>query len=245
MIEDALVIMPAFNEAGVIGETLAELRDYAAHVLVVDDGSSDGTAAEARAGGAEVLRLATNLNYGGALQAGFRYALKGTRFPWFVTFDADGQHDPAALGDLVSPLREGRCDYVLGSRFLGRGGDDIPLARDIGIRLFARATSLALGRPISDPTSGLAAMSREVARVFLLDLYPQDYPDADVIIMLARMGFRVEEVPVDTRRSRSGKSMHAGLLRPLFYLYKMSLSMLNLATRRDLRERRKEADLAA
>jgi len=244
VIDDALVVMPAYNEAAVIGETLAELMAVAPDVLVVDDGSTDGTADAARRAGAKALKLATNLNYGGALQAGFRYAIRRTDQPYLVTFDADGQHDPAYLQALLEPLRDGRADYVVGSRYLGEGGSPGSISRDLGIRLFARAASYALGRTITDPTSGMIAMTREVARVLLLDLFPQDYPDADVIIMLDKMGFRHVEVPVAIRESKSGKSMHGGVLGPLYYVYKMTLSMLNLATRGDLRAKRKEAEIA-
>ena len=244
MIEDALIIMPAFNEAPVIRDTLAELIPFAGNVLVVDDGSSDGTSAAAAAGGASVLRLATNLGYAGALQAGFRYALRRTNFPFLLTFDADGQHDPAYLSAMLAPLREGRADYVIGSRYLEAGPRAVSRPRELGIRLFARAASLAVGKRITDPTSGLTAMSREVARVFLSELFPPDYPDADVIIMLDRMGFRLSEVPVRIRPSRSQKSMHGGIFRPVYYVAKMSVSMIHLATRGDLPAKRKEAQLA-
>ncbi|HUT51870.1 MAG TPA: glycosyltransferase family 2 protein [bacterium] len=245
MIEDALIVVPAFNEAAVIGDTLHELLAVARYVLVVDDGSTDGTDRAARAAGAQVLRLGANLNYGGALQAGFRYAARRSSLPYVVTFDADGQHDPAHLDALLGPLREGRGDYVLGSRFQGGRAPSLPRSRDLGIRLFARAASLAVGFRVTDPTTGMAAMTREVSRVFLLDLFPQDYPDADVIIMLSRMGFKIIEVPVKMRPSHSGKSMHSGLIRPLYYIAKMSVSMIHLATRGDLREKRKEASIAA
>ena len=240
---DTLLIMPAFNEAAGIARTLAELLPAAPHVLVVDDGSKDDTAARAGAAGAEVLRLATNLGYGGALQAGFRYFIRRTSFPRVVTFDADGQHDPVFLPALVAPLLRGEADYVVGSRFLT--GERERSARASGNRIFSFAASVVTGAPVTDATSGLLALNREVAKVLLLDLFPQDYPDADVLIMLRRMGFRTAEVAVKMRESQSGKSMHAGLLRPLYYTAKMSVSMLHLATRGDLVARRKEAELAA
>lgn len=245
MIEDALVVVPAFNEAAVIGETLKGLLEVAAHVLVVDDGSTDRTRAIARESGAAVLRLCTNLNYGGALQAGFRYALRRTDFPFILTFDADGQHDPAFLEALLEPLRRGLADYTLGSRYLEGGDRSVSGLRHLGTRLLAGAASLAMESRITDPTSGLVGMTREVARVFLTDLFPQDYPDADMIIMLERMGFRIEEAPVRMHPSPSGKSMHSGLMAPLYYIAKMGVSMLHLATRGDLPARRKEAQIAA
>jgi glycosyltransferase involved in cell wall biosynthesis len=245
VIEDALIIIPAFNEAAVLGETLRELQDHARHLLVVDDGSQDQTAAVARASGARCLRLPTNLNDGGALQAGFRYALRKTEFPAFLTFDADGQHDPAALPSLLKPLQEGRADYVLGSRFLAGQPEDLPLPRRVGIRLFAAAASWVLGQRITDPTTGLLGVGREVARMFLSQLFPQDYPDADVLIMLGRMGFRILEVPVVMRPSRRAGSMHGGILRPAYYLAKMSTSMIHLAARGDLLQKRREAHLVS
>ncbi|MFO8056165.1 MAG: glycosyltransferase family 2 protein [bacterium] len=243
--DDVLIVMPAYNEAEVIADTLSGLFEHGFHVLVVDDGSSDDTAEKARRAGAQVLKLAANLNYGGALQAGFRFALRHTDVPYLVSFDADGQHDPAHVDALLRPLREGKADYVIGSRYLEDGARGDSFYRDLGIRLFAKAASLAVGRRITDPTSGMVAFTREVAQVFMLDLFPQDYPDADVIVMLSRMGFAITEVPVSVGSRRSGASMHTGLLRPLYYIAKMTVSMLHLATRGDLREKRKEARIAA
>ncbi len=244
MAEDVLIVMPAYNEGEVIAETLSELMDYGFDVLVVDDGSTDDTGEKAKQAGATVLRLSTNLNYGGALQAGFRFALRHTSAAHLLSFDADGQHDPAEAPGLLQPLREGLADYVIGSRYISntRGHSRY---RDLGIRLFGKAASLAVGRRITDPTSGMAAMTREVASVFLLDLFPQDYPDADVIVMLSRMGFNITELPVSVRSRKSGVSMHTGLLRPLYYLAKMTVSLLHIATRGDLAEKRKEACIAA
>ena len=243
MIDDGLVIIPAFNEAPVLAETLAELSGYARHLLVVDDGSQDETSRIAQASGARCLRLATNLNYGGALQAGLRFALRQTGFPYFLTFDADGQHDPAALESLLEPLRQDRADYVLGSRFLTGAPVALPLTRRAGVRLFAAAASSVLNFKITDPTTGLLGLRREAARMFLSPLFPQDYPDADVLIMLARMGFRIREVPATMRPGRRPGSMHGGVLRPAYYLLKMSASMIHLAARGDLREKRREASL--
>ncbi len=244
-ITDALVVTPAYNEAKVIEATLSALFEKVERALVVDDGSSDETSRRAAAAGAETLRLATNLNYGGALQTGFLYAVKKTDLPYIMTFDADGQHDPSYLEAMLEPLRTGKADYVIGSRYLEGSPRGVPAARDLGIRLFAAAASAVVGQRITDPTSGLLAMTREVAQVLCSDFFPQDYPDADVVILLSRMGFRIMEVPVRMKPSPTGKSMHSGVTRPLFYVAKMSLAMIHAAARPDPRQKRKEAKIAA
>ncbi len=243
MIDDAAIVIPAYNEEASLGSTLRELKPHAADIIVVDDGSRDRTMLEARGQGVTCLRLATNQGYGAAVQAGVRWAVERSSAPFIVTFDADGQHDPNYLQALLEPLRSATSDYVIGSRILARDLSSITGARLFGSRVISCVTTALTGARITDPTSGLLAFPRTVARIILSPYYPHDYPDADFIIMLARMGFRISEVPVRIRPSPPGKqSMHAGLLRPLYYTAKMTLSMLNLATRRDLRRVREEIE---
>lgn len=118
MIKDAIIIMPAFNEGAVIQETLDEVKKFASKMIVINDGSVDDTAQKAKAAGAIVLSHSANLGYGAALKTGFTFALRYRTEPFIITFDADGQHDPAYLEGLVSPLRRGEAEYVIGSRFL-------------------------------------------------------------------------------------------------------------------------------
>jgi glycosyltransferase involved in cell wall biosynthesis len=242
MIDDALVIIPAFNEESVIEETLAELHKFACKAIVVNDGSRDETAARAKKAGATVLTHAANLGYGAALKTGFTFALRYYKEPYLMAFDADGQHDPAFLQPLLDPLRAGGTDYAIGSRFLSGVSKTTPAARKIGSRVFSIATSAVIGQKITDPTSGMIALTRGVAKVFASKFFPFDYPDADVLIMLSRMGFRIREVPVVMRAARRPGSMHAGLLRPAYYIMKMGVSMVHFALRRDLKEQRKEME---
>jgi glycosyltransferase involved in cell wall biosynthesis len=241
MIEDAVVVVPAYNEADSIEVTLRELSEYAARIIVVDDGSEDDTLVLARSRGALCLRLAVNQGYGAAIQAGVRWVIEHLQEPYIITFDADGQHDPLYLQDLLVPLRQETADYVIGSRFLQGNLSSVSAVRRLGSRILSSATSIVIGQRITDPTSGMLAFTNEIARIILSPYFPHDYPDADFLIMLSRMGFRLSEVPVRMRPSPPGKlSMHAGLVRPLYYTAKMSLSMINLATRRDLKRIRKE-----
>src|SRR5574342_806527 len=138
-----LVVMPALNEAGRIRRVVEAVRSQVAgDVLVVDDGSADDTAGEARRGGARVAVHPVNLGYGAALQTGYRWALK-RGYAAVLQLDADGQHDPASIPALLEALS--RADVVVGSRFLGERSYRPPLARRIGMWLFARAASALAG----------------------------------------------------------------------------------------------------
>ena len=218
-----LVIMPAYQEARRIAQVAADVRrQVEGDVLVVDDGSLDETAAEARRAGALVAIHPTNLGYGAALQTGYRYALRHA-YDAVLQLDADGQHDPASIPPLLEALA--RADVVVGSRFLDGRSYRPPLARRIGMHLFARVATLLAGQRITDPTSGFQAISREALRFYAHERYPADYPDADVLAMVARAGLRLTEVPVRMLPSPGGKSMHAGLLKPLYYVFRMSLAL--------------------
>lgn len=220
-----LVVVPAFNEAGRIGKVLAAIRllDPALPVLVVDDGSTDDTAAVARVEGARTVRLPFNLGYGCALQTGYKYALRHG-FDAVVQLDGDGQHEPQDIPALLDVLGRGTADVVIGSRFLGRSEYETDVLRRTGMRLFGRVASSMTGRRFSDVTSGFQALNRAALEFFAADRYPADYPDADVLVMLDRAGFRIEEVPVRMYGRDGGASMHAGL-RPVYYVFRMFLSL--------------------
>lgn len=218
-----LVIMPAYEEATRIARVVADVRQLVAgDVLVVDDGSSDETGAEARRAGALVAIHPTNLGYGAALQTGYRYALRHA-YDAVLQLDADGQHDPASIPPLLEALSH--ADVVVGSRFLDGRSYRPALARRLGMWLFARVASLLAGQRITDPTSGFQAISREALRFYAHERYPADYPDADVLAMVARSGLRLAEVPVRMLPPPGGKSMHAGVLKPLYYVFRMSLAL--------------------
>ncbi|RMG13345.1 MAG: glycosyltransferase family 2 protein [Planctomycetota bacterium] len=220
-----LVLVPAFDEAERLGSVLSELARHSAFdVLVVDDGSSDGTCEVARRHGARCLRHPFNLGYGAALQTGYKYAARAG-YEVVVQLDADGQHDPRFVPVLAERVLSGAVDACVGSRFLLGEGYIPPRLRRAGMILFGYIASVVTGRRITDPTSGYQALSRRVFEYFQSDVFPTDYPDADMLILLHRAGFRVEERPVAMRPAPGGRSMHSGL-RPLFYVFKMLLSIL-------------------
>lgn len=226
------VIIPAYNEAGRILSTIAGVRRVSdADIIVVDDGSDDNTAEEARATGALIIKLSSNLGYGAALQAGFKYALdKGYEFA--IQMDADGQHDPLSIKALISPILNDEVDITIGSRFLDKGNYKAPFVRRMGMYFFGIITSVLTGRKITDPTSGFQALNKKVMEFYASDAYPVDYPDADVILMLHRQGFRFREVPV-IMHNAAKKSMHSGILNPLYYIFKMMLSIFVTLLRKE------------
>jgi hypothetical protein len=222
---DVLVIVPALNEEESLGPTLDEVREVApwADLLVVDDGSTDRTAEVARARRVPVLRHAVNLGVGAALQSGFRYALE-RGYAIGVQHDADRQHDPRDLEALVAPVREGRCEVSIGSRYVTRTDYRTPLFRRLGMLLFAAVVRLALGQRIADTTSGFRAYGRRAMEAGLDD-FPRDFPDAPLLIALGRRGFRFVEVPARMREREAGRSFYT-VGKSLYYPYKNMLASL-------------------
>ena len=226
-----VLIIPAFREAGRVGDVVRRARGAlaAVDVLVVDDGSPDGTAEEARAAGARVLRHPFNLGYGSALHSGYCFAHRGG-YDRVLQMDADGQHDPLMLARLVAALDAG-ADIALGSRYLEGTPPRQSLARRLGTRLFAWIATRWIGARITDPTSGFQGLSRRALDSVVNDGFPEDFPDADVLVQHHRRGLVVHEVPVTMHERKGGMSMHRGA-RIAYYGYKMLVTLLLLPVRR-------------
>jgi hypothetical protein len=226
-----LVVVPAHNEEESLPATLAEVRDKApaVDVLVVDDGSRDRTGEVARGLGVAVVRHPVNLGVGGALQTGFRFAcLNG--YDIGVQLDADGQHDAAYLAALLEPVIAGRCNVSIGSRYVESSGYRAPLTRRLGMLFFSAVVQAAVGQRITDTTSGFRAYDRSVMEVCQFE-FPKDFPDAPLLIALARQGFRLLEVPVVMRERQAGQSFYT-VGKQLYYPYKNLLASLMAMLRR-------------
>ncbi|MEI8011224.1 MAG: glycosyltransferase family 2 protein [Candidatus Omnitrophota bacterium] len=226
MMLKTLVIIPAFNEAeaitGIVREVLAQPVRVA--VLVVDDGSSDDTSVRAAAAGAMVVRLPFNLGIGGAVQTGYRYALRHG-YDIAVQVDGDGQHDPLFLATLIRPVIDGEADMSIGSRFLiKQDGFRSSACRRVGIRFFSALIRCLTRRTVTDPTSGFRACGRRFIRVFAA-YYPSDYPEPEAVMVVHRLGGGLAEVPVVMRARRSGVSSIA-FLKPFYYMLKVSGAIL-------------------
>ena len=226
-----IAIVPAFNEEASIARVVGELLAYDSglRVVVVDDGSTDGTAEIARASGAKVLSLPFNLGIGGAVQTGFRYAWE-QGFDIAVRADGDGQHDPAELDAILRPVLADEADVAVGSRFIGGDGYQSSLSRRAGIRLLAWIVSALTRQRITDPTSGFQAANRLGIRLFAAD-YPHDYPEAEATVMVFKHRLRLQEVPVKMRARESGRSSIT-TVRSVYYMIKVVLAIFVALFRR-------------
>jgi hypothetical protein len=212
---DTLVFVPALNEEDslptVLDELAAELPNV--DVLVVDDGSTDGTAAVARAHAAQVLSFGENRGLREGVAAGYRYAQElGYAFAGRV--DADGQHPAEELARLLALVRSGEADVAIGSRFVA-GRHHPPFryetspGRRLGTAVLRRAMRAALGRPFHDATSGLYAANAAALAVLAVP-YESGAPEVESLLRLREAGLRVSEVPVHMRERTSGVSRLRG-----------------------------------
>jgi glycosyltransferase involved in cell wall biosynthesis len=225
-----LVIVPALNEERNLPGLLAAIAGCAPgyDVAVIDDASSDGTAAVAAVHGAIVLRSPINLGIGGAVQTGYLWA-RERGYDAAVQIDGDGQHDPSFLPSVMAPLERTEADLVVGSRFLTREGYQSTAVRRTGIRYLSWFLRLRCGARVTDPTSGFRAASRAAIELFARQ-YPSDYPEPESIGLTVRAGLRIAEVPVRMRERRHGRSS-IGAWRTLYYLVKVSLALVLLPPR--------------
>jgi glycosyltransferase involved in cell wall biosynthesis len=221
-----LAIVPAFNEAGMVARVIRDIRRHAPDfdVVVVDDGSTDTTSAHAQAQGAVVIRHPFNLGIGGAMQSGYKYALR-EGYDVAVQVDGDGQHKPAYLHDLLAKLEtEGdEADMVTGSRFLGDPGYRVPFGRRVGNLIFAMVMSAITRKKITDPTSGFRMANRRGIELFAHD-YPHDYPEVEAILMLHAHKLRLHEVHVSMNKRDFGKSS-IDYPRSAYYMVKVLLAI--------------------
>lgn len=207
-LDRTLIVMPAFNEQEAVGDVIREV--FAAlpgvHCLVVNDGSTDDTTAVARAAGATVAELPVNLGVGGAMRLGFKYALS---HGWdnVVQIDSDGQHDPSSVPALLARLEF--ADLVIGARFAGEGDYSARGPRRWAMRFLASILSRTARTTLTDTTSGFKASGPRAVRLFSTH-YPAEYlgDTIEALVIAARAGCSIEQVPVAMRERAGGIPSH-------------------------------------
>ena len=212
-----LIIIPAYNEAENIVDTVQGVVDAGYDYVVVNDGSKDNTLSVCRANDINVIDLPQNLGIGGAVQTGHM------DYDVDIQLDGDGQHDPAYLGKLVAEIQNG-ADLVIGSRFLEQTeGFQSTFMRRVGITWLSFWIKLLTGKRITDPTSGFRACGRRATNLFAQS-YPIDYPEPDSIAHALRLGMDVREVSVEMRERQGGVSSIGGF-KSVYYMIKVTLAI--------------------
>ena len=212
---DTLVFIPAWNEEASLPEVLAEARRELPDVdlLVIDDGSTDGTAEVARDGGADVVTFPENRGLPTGIAEGYRQAAE-RGYAYCGRLDADGQHPAEELREMLARVKDGECDVAVGSRFLPESGKDGERYKPSPDRIFGTSLlrllmRLRLGQPISDGTSGLYAVNREALEL-LADPYVCEAPEVEALMRITDAKLRLLEVPVHMRQREHGESSFRG-----------------------------------
>ncbi|MDG4810000.1 glycosyltransferase family 2 protein [Micromonospora sp. WMMD1120] len=222
-----LIIIPALNESGSIADVVGEVRGElpGVDVLVVDDGSTDRTAAVAVAAGARVAKLPYNLGVGGAMRLGYRYA-RDNDYDVAIQIDADGQHDPRYVPKLVDLLDDN--DLVIGARFAGEGDYNVRGPRRWAMIMLSGVLSRVARTKLTDTTSGFRAANRRVIEMFA-GWYPAEYlgDTVETLVHTARRGYRIKQVPVAMRKRMAGTPSHSPA-RAMIYLGR-AFAVLTLA----------------
>lgn len=220
-----IVIIPAYNESASIEETVREIQSKAKgfDYIIINDCSTDNTRQICEENGFNVINLPINLGIGGAVQTGYRYAYR-EGYDMAVQVDGDGQHDPEFLEKMADYMLEKEVDMVIGSRFIEKQGFQSSGARRMGIKWFTFLIKILTGQTITDSTSGLRLVNRDVIKQFAFD-YPKDYPEPESSVAVLGRGKKIIEIPV-IMRERNGGVSSISLKKSVYYMIKVSLAII-------------------
>ncbi|MGE9941799.1 glycosyltransferase family 2 protein [Bariatricus sp. SGI.161] len=220
-----LIIIPAYNESENIEKTVTAIKKNAPDFdyVIINDCSTDQTRKICERNHYNIINLPINLGIGGAVQTGYRYGYE-EGYDVAVQVDGDGQHDPQFLNTMVEYLNENNLDMVIGSRFINKEGFQSSGTRRIGIKYFAILIRVLTGTKITDPTSGLRMVNREIMKIFAYD-YPKDYPEPESVVSILRKEKKVKELPV-IMKAREGGVSSISPKKSIYYMIKVTLAIL-------------------
>ena len=218
-----LVIIPAFNEAGCIVNTVNDIIENAPEFdyVIINDCSFDDTYKLCVEHGFNVVNLPINSGIGAAVQTGYLYA-KRYGYEYAIQVDGDGQHDAAFLGTMAHYMEEHDTGMLIGSRYIEKQGFQSSHLRRFGIRYFTVLIKLLTGKKITDPTSGMRMVGRDIIEYFAEE-YPKDYPEPETAVTIVKKGWTVEEIPVVMKERQAGTSSISPK-RSIYYMVKVSLA---------------------
>lgn len=225
MMYKVLLIIPAYNEAENIEKVVNDLiQNYPQYdYVIVNDGSRDETEEICLKNHYQMLSLPLNLGIGGAVQTGYRYALKN-HYDIAIQIDGDGQHDIAYVEKLIEPILSGEADIAIGSRFIKKEGFQSSATRRMGISFLSGLIHVLCFKKVRDVTSGFRAVNEKFIKIYA-ENYPSDYPEPEAIVAAIMHRGRIEEVPVIMKERMAGNSS-INLKRSVYYMIKVTLAIL-------------------
>lgn len=220
-----IIIIPAYNEEENIERTVNAIQKSAQgfDYVIINDCSTDNTRKICEEKEFNIVNLPINLGIGGAVQTGYKYAYENG-YDVAVQVDGDGQHDPEFLNTMADYLIEHQVDMVIGSRFIEKKGFQSSITRRMGIKFFSGLIKILTGKTITDPTSGLRMIGRNVMEIFSRD-YPRDYPEPESIVAVLRKNMKIEEIPV-VMLERQGGVSSISPKKSIYYMIKVTLAIL-------------------
>ena len=224
-----ILLIPAHNEEDSIEKTISSIKNY--DYIIINDGSTDHTKQILEENDYNHLDLCFNLGIGGAVQTGYKYALKNN-YDIAIQFDADGQHDIDSIKDLIKPIIDDEADFTIGSRFIRKNSDNFKSSflRRVGIRLISNVIFIFSRKRIYDTTSGFRAANKDVIKYFA-NHYPKEYPEPISDFELIKLGFKVTEVPTKMHERAAGKSsIHSW--KSAYYVINVLISIFIIKIRR-------------
>lgn len=228
------VIIPCYNEKDNVLNLFNEIKchRYSSHFEVdpifVNDCSKDNTQEILILHKIKHIDLPVNLGIGGAVQTGYKYAYRNG-YDVAVQMDGDGQHPPAELEKLLTPIYKNETDVTVGSRYLTKGGFQSSILRRIGINYFKWLNKWLVGVTVHDSTSGYRALNKKALEI-VSDYYPDEYPEPEAIILYALNNLKITEVPV-TMRERQGGQSSIRAYKTVYYMFKVTLGTIFLYIR--------------
>lgn len=220
-----LIIIPAYNEEACIQATVEDIIKNAPDFdyVVINDCSTDRTREICEKNNYNVVNLPVNLGIGGAVQTGYKYALEHG-YEYAVQVDGDGQHDPKFLGTMLEKIKKEDLDMLIGSRFIEKQGFQSSGMRRLGIKYFTFLIKILTGSKITDPTSGLRMVNKDIIMIYAGD-YPRDYPEPESVVAVLRKKMKVKEMPV-IMRQRAGGVSSISPRKSIYYMIKVTLAIL-------------------
>jgi len=193
---DTWLIVPCYNEGTVIFDVLTNARETFPNIVGVNDGSADDSAAQIRAAGAHLVDHPVNLGQGAAIQTGVEYARKQPGAQYFVTFDADGQHQVKDVVRMIERLRTEPLDIIVGTRFAGQDNSQVPWIKRAVLKTVVMLSPRTKKLGLTDAHNGLRAFNRKVAEEMNIRMNGMSHA-SEIVSMIEKHGWRVDEEPVD------------------------------------------------